>query len=507
MGERSLAGEYFENVSEVESVLGLPLLSSCSHKAQLPESPSGLGSLLGEPHEAERLARALGEDARAIWVAGLGDAGEELPVGVGLAAAMAAAGGPVLLLLASEEGDPMGLAPERPVRAGRFGALLSSLAPLGSWAATSGLQSVFIGCRSEGEPGPEAMEPVAVVVVSRGDPAEGQLGLPAPALDAVVPVIPYRDQPRKVLEERLEALRKGGYPLPGFVASGALLSETETAGSATETRDAAAREPEPAGGELQGENAGGLEAGQQEFGAEQGGGSGQTKVVKVGASWSQSFGPASGKRRQGKWLYWVVLLLLLAVGAFLLLSGLLSRPQTGVQQEAEIPAASALSGARTPAKPAPTDVQSSADLDVPKASFDEQVSRVASEDSFKAPAPQARPSPEEASASESAGTTLTPPKMVPTAQPPFCVQVGSFRDPRRAARLAAALERSGFPARVFDVEVPRLGLVHRVLVGNFAESDSALVEAQHILASGVVESACIVASGGQGRHVALLPRR
>ena len=98
--------EYLRTPTEVADALGLPLLGALAAEPRFHQLAESLTSLSPDPRFSGRLYRFIDAEAPLIWVAGLGDAGEELPVAIGLAEMAAATGAAPALLACTRESVP-----------------------------------------------------------------------------------------------------------------------------------------------------------------------------------------------------------------------------------------------------------------------------------------------------------------------------------------------------------------------------------------------------------------
>lgn len=225
-------GSYFRDPREIAQVLGLSYLGSLAADPHVQELTGSLAGLAPDPRFSERLFRFVNGELPLVWVAGLGDAGEEIPVAVGLAARAATKGiAPVLLVRPGETLYPgAGEVEGRPVEAGaHFGEALAGLGE-GHWGASAtGIQGVYRAWRNA-RPEGDALWPAAIVVASGGF---ADCPGVAPQATHLILVIPFRDQPRERIESALEAMAAFRDRLIGFVAYGSL-GDTPHEAAATE---------------------------------------------------------------------------------------------------------------------------------------------------------------------------------------------------------------------------------------------------------------------------------
>ncbi|MBM3317209.1 MAG: hypothetical protein FJY75_05105, partial [Candidatus Eisenbacteria bacterium] len=210
----------FRDPREIAHSLGISYLGSLAAELRAPELTGSLAGLAPDPRFSERLFRFVTGDLPLVWVAGLGDAGEEIPVAVGLAARAATKGvAPVLLVRPGETLRP-GTSEHsgRPIEAGaHFGTLLGGLSSAAWTASATGIQGVYrawCDARPEGD----ALWPAAMVVaggVFDGPPVPEQV-------THLILVIPYRDQPRERIEAAIDGLGAARERIIGFVAYGSL---------------------------------------------------------------------------------------------------------------------------------------------------------------------------------------------------------------------------------------------------------------------------------------------
>jgi cell division protein FtsN len=310
MNRRSPPERYYASAAEAAEELGLPLIGEIALDFRLPRLSEGLAGLAPDARFAERVYRFLrGEEADRVWIAGLGQAGEELPVAVGIAEAAAAAGQQPVLIVRPGEPTPEGTGGRR-LEGETHAEALSLLFPAGGLAQPAGVEGVYLGWPGQ-LIGAQPCDP-AVLLVATGDRQEDP-PLPAGQIDATVLVIAWRDSPAEWIAARIAALREAGFALTGWVASAGRAAGTAGAAEAApesqtllaeellglEPAGSPATEPEPeevlvaAGTPAQ-------EAEPAENGAPDGGDlDTEREEVVVRAEWTRTFGPRTRGRARG----------------------------------------------------------------------------------------------------------------------------------------------------------------------------------------------------------------
>ena len=246
----------FRSAQEAAGTLGLALLGSLPADPRLHPREAGLADLTPDPRFCARVYRFVAGPSPAVWVLGLGQAGEELPVAIAIAERAAASGAAPVLLVRPRESlsGPPGL----PVAGGAFVPLLNAVLRGTVMAEPTGLQGVLRAWSGAGSPGdgpagssaaapggagaravesspltgeaaPGAVVPGGVVVA--GDDSGDTPEPPPEALTHLVLVVPFRDVPAVQIEERVKALVRSGHPVVGMVAYG---KEEEGAANATQ---------------------------------------------------------------------------------------------------------------------------------------------------------------------------------------------------------------------------------------------------------------------------------
>lgn len=218
MERRGPATGYFADIAEVEEALALPLLGRLDAEPRFYQLQEVVSRLSPDTHFSERLYRLIETRPLRALIIGLGSAGEEMPVAVGLAERAAIAlGAPVLL--ARLDDAPLEGARRTgvlPVARNELSPLLDEIFPAGCAALPSGIQGVFRvwgGPALSGDP----IRPGAIVMACGGCPEQR----PSPAcVDRVILVVPFRDEPRERIMSEIEHLRGSGYTFSGFVAIG-----------------------------------------------------------------------------------------------------------------------------------------------------------------------------------------------------------------------------------------------------------------------------------------------
>ena len=465
---------YLRTPAEVADALGLPLLGALAAEARFHQLAEGLASLSPDPRFSGRLYRFIDAETPLIWVAGLGDAGEELPVAIGLAEMAAATGAAPVLLAFTREGTPPGDAPRhrgRPIFSHRFADAVAGLFPAGCVAGSSGIQGVYRAW-PVGVPEDAPLEPAAMVVA--GPALEGSPNLPASDVTHVILVVPYRDQPRRRLVEAADAVRAAGYAITGCVAfghepGGATPRETVLSGPDQSSDEEPAAVPAFAPSEP--------------FASE-------AEPVPVRQSWSATFGPNGGRSTSSPWRRGLVLAAVVVGAALVAFAGvtlLRMRSTSGP--------------ARAAVRPTVT---------VPTPELPPEAGETAAADSSRAtPVTETAPREPEPPASEN---PAPPPKVAPeetlhdivnSRAAPFAVQCGAFRNATVARREAQRLSGFGMPARALRVRIPGQGEWWRVVMGEFAEPDSALALARRLIAQRRVTHAHPVGAAGLGRSLDL----
>jgi len=532
MTEHEANGAYFGSSQEVAAAIDLPLLGELEAEAPFQQSSAtGLSGLAPDPRLAERLYRFLDADVPLVWIAGLGDAGEELPVAVGLAARAAAMDAAPVLLAQREAGARR---PEegtgRPVASGTpLDGALGRLFGEAAGARPSGIQGVYHAYRAPAADG-EPLEPASLVIAS---PAEtGPLG--AEAVPQVIVVVPYRDLPRELIQERLSALRSQGYPLVGFVGFSAAASEEAEPAAAV----GASAPPSAADTDEESAAAAAFDSGEATSAAP----AEEREVVGARGSWSRVFGPrrsaATGRARLI--LPVVAVLLLLAVIAVVVWRAGDRGPQAPVSQTPMTPAMPAAGegeahAAGAAAAEAPVTESAGAVAAAPAGQRDDALGGPATDadasptgrQSAGAPA-EAQAQPEAAGAPAAAQAQPEAPRAaqgadeVPSAiaqaaaeqtasssasalrrsrTGPFALLCGSFRSPQRAAAEVARLDPLVSSARVVAVRIPDRGIWHRVLVGELSAVEEARALGRKLVEAGVVKTVQVVSDAGEGLTV------
>jgi cell division protein FtsN len=502
---------YYRDPVEIAAAHGLSHLGTLGGVLRAPDLTRNLADLAPDPRLTQRLLGFVGADLPLVWVVGLGDAGEEIPVAVGLADRFAAAGKtPVLLVrpgeVARANGDPVTGRPVETVA--HFRETLQALMPDGFAASATGIQGVYRawpGARGEGE----ALWPAAVVIAARHEE-----GAPIPPhATHMVLVVPYRDQPRERIDAAIRSLRAGPSPVVGFVAF----------------ESAADPLPAPPAPELPAqEPAGrGVPAAAQE-------------QIAVAAPWTDSFGPRG--RRRGRTraaraprttrLGWVAiggtLLIVCAIAAYQIL-----RPVRGPAYHTVPPRAAATAGDDVPPQPgltaaiadtsepgsaprpqppdtlAPAGGAQTVDSSAATAQFDSSLwgfvpesaaSASASAAAAAAPAPAPdTPASSAVTAAENEGAPADAIRdMVPERGGPFAVLCGSYRSQDGAAREAARLTALGYEVRRVGVRIPEQGVWQRVLVGRCDDETAAREFAQAMVDAGALPDCRVVSADGIG---------
>ncbi len=489
-----VAGEaYFTSSSAAAAALGLPLLGSLQTEPRFHQLAESLSSLAPDPRFSERIYRFLHAESPLIWVVGLGDAGEEIPVAVGVAEMAAQAGAAPVLLVRPIESPPLGASgmSGRAVHSHRFAEALDALFPSGCVGQSTGIQGVFRGWpqgSAEGAP----LEPGAVVIAGRSE--EEGFALPPEQTSHVLLVVPFRDQPMGRLVACVRDLRAAGYPLVGFVAFG-LEDSSEGTGDHLAT---AAGEAAPATTAEASAAA--------DVRSEAGSGVTPSEEVAVEEPWSATFGPRAQSEGLEDWAqperrpssHWrhvgiaALLIAMVAVAAWMLRSRF--RPADAPVREpvretvtaAPPPLAAVAAVVAAPPIPAVADSASH----VAETAPDSTGVRVASDSLAVEPA----------SAIDAAAVGEIR-DMVAVSTGPFTVLCGSFSSAARAANEIMRLGQAGLGARALSVRIPGRGVWYRVVVGGCASAAEARALAEEIVGAGTVSSAQVVAADGWGRPV------
>ncbi|MBP7669358.1 MAG: hypothetical protein KA123_02110 [Candidatus Eisenbacteria bacterium] len=340
MSDDSAAARYHESAEEAARALDLPLFGVLAPQTRFfPSGEATLASLAPAPVFSARIYRFLAAPAPVIWVLGLGQAGEELPVALGIAERAAAGGAsPILIVRPGERRatEPAG----SPVHAGILGPELRALLPERPVAEATGIQGVFLGC-APGRAAGDALEAGGIIIAGEtpGEPPP----LPPAQVTSLVLVVPFRDCPASLLAARVAELRVEGYAIAGIVAYGRQEGAFEEASGAFAGAQGS-----------RGASPGGEEATPGATGRATGGSAWPSSVAKavearvqapslpveqveVVGSWSARFGPGSdgartappNERRGSLPLYWW---LVIAIAA-LTLTGILF-PRLAYKSEA-----------------------------------------------------------------------------------------------------------------------------------------------------------------------------
>lgn len=498
--------EYLRTPAEAADALGLPLLGVLAAEPRFHQLAESLTSLSPDPRFSGRLYRFIDSDAPLIWVAGLGDAGEELPVAIGLAEMAAATGAAPALLACTRESIPPGGGGRRgrPIFSHRFAEAVAALYPSGCVAGSSGLQGVYRAWPF-GAPEDAPLEPAAVIVA--GPASEGVLPLPSSSVTNVILVVPYRDQPIRRLVEAAEAIRAGGYAITGCVAYGPEAGAAAVAAPAAERGPAAAEVAPPPPAVSAPVPPAPLPV--------------EPVAVPVRQTWAAAFGPRQSRgvppwlRRGLRVAGLVIGVAVVGFGGMTLwrmLSGTgpgrapktstvaLQAPGTGeaaIQEPAspvgiEEVAAPPVSGGEADAIPP---IETEAPITPPAApvTADTTATRMTApivEASTPSPSP---PTPE-------ATETLLH-DMVRSRSGPYAVQCGSYQSEATARREAERLTAAGVPTRAIQVRIPERGAWWRVLAGEFADLETAAALARRLVSEGRLREAHPVGAGGLGLSV------
>ncbi len=522
--------DYFDDDADLEASLDLPVLGHLTWESRFHQLHDGLHGLAPDPRVSERLHQFVRSDAPVVWVVGLGDGGEEVPVAVGLAERAAAAGRQPVLFLGPERDRPRGLgaAGLRPIAAGPYAPVLAALYPEGCGAQASGIQGVLrVWPGSDGEAQP--IEPGGVILVGRAA-AEGLVPSPAQVTGTVL-VAPYRDCPAQVITEEVTRLRSQGYPLLGLVA----VSSRAVARRGWDNGEAVAQASEARAESEEGRGQGGTMKSAADDRDREGGGFFEEQDEVDGAardlaprsedpeidepagddrefqaagdrapsgaearprpSWDEAFVP--GRRPQpeaarARLPWWTWVLVLIALGTVAILASRLigiegGRPQTGPARPAPRQAAGGIAQTTEPVAVAPQ-------------------AAVSEPSGAAAPQPPAAPMQEQAAVSEPSGAAAPPPQQQPEAvravgtrfEPPFALMCGSFRTAQRAQGEARRLAGLGLEARVVAVEIPGQGAWHRVIVGSWPDAAQAREAGRRALGAGWVKDVMLVSGNGHG---------
>jgi cell division protein FtsN len=89
--------------------------------------------------------------------------------------------------------------------------------------------------------------------------------------------------------------------------------------------------------------------------------------------------------------------------------------------------------------------------------------------------------------------------MVDDRRGPFAVLCGSFLEAARAERLVARLSARGWEARIVRLRIPARGVYRRVVVGSYADVDSARAAARRLADRDRVKDVQVVGAAGLGR--------
>ena len=498
MDPQEFAGDYFADEADLEGSLDLPVLGHLESEPRFYQRQEGLTGLAPDPRVSERLYYFVKTDLPAVWVVGLGQAGEELPVAVGLAECAAAAAAPILVI-GPEAQSPLGMAPVslRPVHPGAFEEVLTALFPEGCGAQASGIQGVMRAWPG-GDEAQEALTPGGLVIASHGS-AEA-LEPPPTALTGVVIVVPYRDVPAQVIVEQLRKLRAREYPLLGIVAVTApgLTGGRPNRGIAPKG-DITAEEPAAtADGEGGIMNEGGSQRAvnadeeivdahlQTSSDGEPVPEEGQERVAAK-STWSDSFGSPGGRRRgpaggRGRIPWWVTVLVLVAVGC----AGLLITRMLRVESSDDFAGGDAATVVAEEPVMMPTEGEVAQPAELPAVE-----PAVTPEE-----APVATPVETPGAPAEPAGRPLSG-----VNAPPYVIQCGAFRSSVAAQREAQRLEALGLDARVVAVSFPARGVLNRIVVGRSDNLAQARELARRAIAEGWLKEAVVVADDGAGPAV------
>jgi hypothetical protein len=335
MNTMGRANRYFGSAREAAQSCDLPLLGILPADPRLHSRAAGLAALAPDPRLSARIYRFVSGAAPVIWVHGLGQAGEELAVAVGIAERAAAGGAAPVLLVRPQESSVEELH-GRPVTPGPFARVLGALLPGGAVALPCGIQGV-LQAHGRGKHEGDPLTPGGIVLAGE---APGEPPALAPEMiTSVVLVVPFRDCPADDIERRVAALRAAGYAPAGVVGYG---KEGEGDGL-PEAGEMAAAAQIPRGAKPEAQ---------------------PRERVAVTASWSSRFGPGSSRgsgwgggmglrRRAGLPLFWwLVIAIVLLVSAGVIFPKLVLSPrragppaggelQAGAERQRGTPAARA----------------------------------------------------------------------------------------------------------------------------------------------------------------------
>ena len=336
MSTMGRANRYFGSAREAARACDLPLLGILPADPRLHSRAAGLAALAPDPRLSARIYRFVSGAAPVIWVHGLGQAGEELAVAVGIAERAAAGGAAPVLLVRPQETSVEELH-GRPVTPGPFARVLGALLPGGAVALPCGIQGV-LQAHGRGKHEGDPLTPGGIVLAGE---APGEPPALAPEMiTSLVLVVPFRDCPADDIERRVEALRAAGYAPAGVVGYGkegegdGLPEAGEVAAAAQIPRAAMPPQAQP------------------------------RERVAVTSSWSSRFGPGSSRgsgwgggmgmrRRAGLPLFWwLVIAIVLLVSAGVIFPKLVLSPrragppvggelQAGAERQRGAPAAHA----------------------------------------------------------------------------------------------------------------------------------------------------------------------
>jgi hypothetical protein len=523
---------YYRDPGEIADTHGLPHLGSLSGTLRTPDLARNLADLAPDPRLTQRLLGFVTADLPLVWVVGLGDAGEEIPVAVGLADRFAAAGKtPVLLVRPGEIPRANGEAVTgRPVETvAHFRETLQALLPDGFGVSATGIQGVYRawpGARCEGE----ALWPAAIVIAARHE--EGT-AIPSHATHLLL-VIPYRDQPRERIDAAIRALRAGPTPAVGFVASESAVDPLPSLPAArpAEVEPAARRAPVA-----------------------------PQEQIAVAAPWTDSFGPrghrrvrtVAARRPRTTRLGWIAiagtLLVVCAIAAYQIFrparvpayiaapsrSVAAARIDAGAPQPGSAvaipdtvesqPATRAqpsdtLTAAGGEGAPTPAGGEDTLAPDAATAQFDSSLwgfvpaSAAGASASIPDTLPASRasrPLPAAEASAPAAGQVDRAASrknegapanairdMVPERGGPFAVLCGSYRSQDRAAREVSRLTALGFDVRRIGVRIPEQGVWQRILVGQCGDEVTARAFAQAMVDAGALTGCRVVSADGIG---------
>jgi cell division septation protein DedD len=495
---------YWRTPAEVAEALGLPLLGALAAEPRFRQLTDSLAGIAPDPRFSSRVYRFVEGEAPLIRIVGLGDAGEELPVAVGLSEMAAAAGSaPVLLVHTRELVAPPGdLGPGgRPIFSHRFSDALGALFRTGCVARGAGVQGVYRAWPADAGEGPP-LEPATVVVA--GPLQDDVPELPASAVSHAILVVPYRDQPLEKIRYAVESLKGAGLNLIGCVAYG---SEGPAEPQAGEAR----AEPPSQAEAIEGPPAESAP---------------EPEPIPIARPWSEAFGPRPGAGPRGlrggssSRRRWVLPALVAgaAVAAFVAVT--LLRMESGRRTLVPPPAAPAAALPRTPSTPVALDSAAAAvaapPADSGRVAAVPADSAVATETAASArvtaaaprdsggPAPAVAPPAlarvaARADAPRPAEPGETIRDMVDDRRGPFAVLCGSFLEAARAERLVARLSARGWEARIVRLRIPARGVYRRVVVGSYADVDSARAAARRLADRDRVKDVQVVGAAGLGR--------